>query len=300
MTPSSGPDVGRLRELRGLPLHHFIPTSLHPCLVSWTCILVTIFCSAASLAESEAATTAPPEQQARPIQFATFEEALRRGAERNQVTVVYFTADWCGWCRKMHSTTFADPRVQALATKFSWAKVDTDDVPHLAATFAVRGLPTIAMLNVKGEILAKQSGFIPPDRMTEMLRTFVDKAGVPGRARQQRANMARRAEKLKHLAAGEAGDQVLVEAVETLAQSDRRDRSALIQGILEAGPRAWPALLGRMSDERLAVRAAAHDLLSDSTGAQLPFDPFAPLENRPRQLASWMQWIESHPTGTGS
>lgn len=96
------------------------------------------------------------------------------------------------------------------------------------------------------------------------------------------------------------GDQVLVEAVEILARSDRHDRSALIQGILEAGPRARPLLLAIMSDERLAIRAAGHDLLSDSTGAPLPFDPFASRDKRTRKLVPWKKWIDSHAAGTGS
>ena len=73
----------------------------------------------------------------RAIRFQSFEQATRLAEVNERVTVVYFTADWCGWCRKMQSTTFPDAAVVALASRFNWAKVEIDEAPALAARFGV-------------------------------------------------------------------------------------------------------------------------------------------------------------------
>src|SRR5678816_1057797 len=64
--------------------------------------------------------------------------------------VIEFNASWCTWCRKMESQTFADQRVQDMASKFIWVQIDIDDQPAVAAEFHVRGVPHVAVLDHQG------------------------------------------------------------------------------------------------------------------------------------------------------
>jgi len=80
--------------------------------------------------------------------------------------MVDFYADWCGPC-KMMAPVFAQfakqQRGQALV-----AKVDTDRNPGVASRFAIRSIPTIALLK-DGKEVARQVGALPLGQLEQMV-----------------------------------------------------------------------------------------------------------------------------------
>ena len=80
--------------------------------------------------------------------------------------MVDFYADWCGPC-KMMAPVFAQfakqQRGQAIV-----AKVDTDRNPGVASRFAIRSIPTIALLKV-GKEVARQVGAVPMGQLEQMV-----------------------------------------------------------------------------------------------------------------------------------
>ena len=82
--------------------------------------------------------------------------------------------------------------------------------------------------------------------------------------------------------------------IEQLAKADREGRTAALDGLVKAGSIAWSRLAELLQDDRLAIRAAAATVLAKSTKADLPFDPFAPLEARTQQAQAWAAWVAEH------
>jgi thioredoxin 2 len=80
--------------------------------------------------------------------------------------MVDFYADWCGPC-KMMAPVFAQfakqQRGQAIV-----AKVDTERNPGVAARFAIRSIPTIALLK-HGKEVARQVGAVPMGQLEQMV-----------------------------------------------------------------------------------------------------------------------------------
>ena len=80
--------------------------------------------------------------------------------------MVDFYADWCGPC-KMMTPVFAQfakqQRGQAIV-----AKVDTERNPGVAARFAIRSIPTIALLK-HGKEVARQVGAVPMGQLEQMV-----------------------------------------------------------------------------------------------------------------------------------
>ncbi len=220
--------------------------------------------------------------------------AMRHGQARNVVTVVYFTARRCKWCRKMQVTTFADRRVKALANRFSWAKVNIDEHAELGAIFGIRGVPHVALLDVEGRIIASQSGYIPPAKMVSFLRRWVDKAKTTGDAETVAELIGLM--KRSFAAADTPAERraAMTPVMERLAQPVRSGREKIIEAIGKLGPVAWPELCEMLSDKRLSARAAAGEALARATGADLPFDPFADARTRSRHVAAWKKWIETN------
>lgn len=243
--------------------------------------------------------TAPARGEQDRVSFHPIDQAIPRAVEQEKVAVVYFTADWCGWCRKMESTTFPEPAVRSLSDAFVFAEVDADAQAHIAAMFGVRGLPALRFLNVSGELLEQVDGYVPPTRFAELLREHRGGATRPGAARQRFAAVLRVIRDLERAAAQEQVRDAVTRAVTLLAETDVFGRTGAEQAVVEMGPTAWPTLVELLEHERLAIRAAAAGLLRASTHRDISFDPFASPELRERQASAWRAWVQQNHENRG-
>ena len=181
-------------------------------LVPALCVLASAMAAAAAPADVARATDGG-------IDFGRdFEAALARARDAGRVTVVYFYGPNCTWCRKMQITTFADRRVLSASRRFVWVKVDVSRSAQTAGLFNVVSVPTIVMLNTRGEVLAANGGYMTAEALTDLLRKHVDNADAPGinadRAtaiKQVASDLAAAktsADRLAAVGAGRAGDHV--------------------------------------------------------------------------------------------
>jgi len=239
----------------------------------------------------EVANSAADTRQAGDIRFDTCDAALKQGRSNDKVTVVYFSASWCGWCQKMLADSFTDARVQALADQFTWAKVDIDQRQRLAAMFNVRGVPALRLLNAQGELLHQTSGYLPPAKLAKMLDEYKDKASAKGQRRKQLATLIDTQRQLETADSGPAKQQAVTEAVKLLADSSPQQRQQAKKPLLEMGDDAWPGLIALLTHKRLAMRPAAGQVLKESTAAELAYDPFAEKKARQKQASRWQAWI---------
>lgn len=229
---------------------------------------------------------APATAQPAAIEFEARLETARVLAEADDKPIaVYFTADWCAWCRKMSTSTFTDAAVTAHADKFIWAKVDVEADPVVPAIFGIRTVPTLLVITADGWMIAGHDGYATPGVMQTFLADALAKADAPlDPAVADLLDRTRQAD-------GRSVRQV----IEALAQPDRVGRTILVSLIVDLGPQAYPALLDAMADEKLAIRAAAADVLAVATQAKLPFDAFADEPIRTEQLAAWRAHVETLP-----
>jgi thioredoxin-like negative regulator of GroEL len=224
-------------------------------------------------------------QSAWAIDFHDSLDAAREANEGSLPTVISFGAPSCGWCRKMELETFADERVEAVAGKFVWVKINVDDHQELAARFRVRGIPHTAVLDAQQRVLASRPGYLPADKFVAFLEQSLTNPQPP---EDSIDDLVAQLEK-----AGPApGRELIVRAVESLAKPDRVGRKPLLAALANTSPAAWPALLDLLADPRLAVRAAAIQALREATRSQLPFDPFASAETRAAQVSAWRVWVD--------
>ena len=95
-----------------------------------------------------------------------FAEALRRARAEKKPLMVDTYAVWCGPCKQLDRTTFADPQVGAWARKNVVAvKVDAEkgEGRRLAQRYAVRAFPTVLFLDSSGNELDRMQGVFGPE-----------------------------------------------------------------------------------------------------------------------------------------
>ncbi|WP_187262308.1 thioredoxin family protein [Pontibacter beigongshangensis] len=141
------------------------------------------------------ATAEAPAAPAEAIQWLTIEEAAAKLKKEPRKVVIDVYTDWCGWCRKMDKSTFADPAVAAYINKNYYAvKLDAESKQpitlnghtynynpayksHELAVALLQGqmsYPTTVYLNEKMEMLSPVPGYLDAAAFSKILRYFGD------------------------------------------------------------------------------------------------------------------------------
>ncbi|MGE0635265.1 MAG: thioredoxin family protein [Bacteroidia bacterium] len=92
----------------------------------------------------------------------TFSQALAESAKQNKPVFMDAYTNWCGWCKKLDRTTFADKEVSDyLNQNFIILKVNMEEGEgvDLADKYGINSFPTLLFINEKGEAFHGIGGY---------------------------------------------------------------------------------------------------------------------------------------------
>lgn len=96
--------------------------------------------------------------------------ATAEARQSNKPVFAYFTADWCGPCQELKSTTWADKSVEAALRDYVPVKIDVDRRDDLAGEYHVPAVPAYIVLGTDGKPLRRTDGALEPKDMLTWLR----------------------------------------------------------------------------------------------------------------------------------
>ncbi len=91
-----------------------------------------------------------------------FAAARAEAATSGKPVLAYFTADWCGPCHSMKSTTWADASVEQALREYVPVKVDVDVNTRVAIQYDAQTIPMFAVLDGEGKVVKTIDGYLDP------------------------------------------------------------------------------------------------------------------------------------------
>jgi thioredoxin 1 len=85
----------------------------------------------------------------------------------DELVLIDFFATWCGPCKMM--SPILDQLKKRSGNKVRILKVDVDKNPKIAASYQVRGVPTLVLMK-SGAILWRQSGVVELHALEQVLK----------------------------------------------------------------------------------------------------------------------------------
>lgn len=105
----------------------------------------------------------------------SWQEALNEAQKQNKPIMVDFYTTWCGPCKLMTKTTFANTQVGDFADAYFIAlKIDCEkgEGIQLAQKYEVFNYPTIAFIDKNGDLLGKEVGYKNVDDFLELMQKY--------------------------------------------------------------------------------------------------------------------------------
>lgn len=96
--------------------------------------------------------------------------AKQEAKQSGKPILVDFFATWCGPCKKMDSQTWNDAEVSKQLDAWIPVKIDVDQHQELAASYKVKGVPTLVFLGPDGRLLSTFVGFAGPDEVLGLMK----------------------------------------------------------------------------------------------------------------------------------
>lgn len=90
-------------------------------------------------------------------QVPTLDEAFRVSGELGLPTCILFTADWCNYCKQLHSE-MQKPEVQQALKHYVFVVVDVDKDVAAAKKFQIKGVPNLVITDYTGNVLKAIQG----------------------------------------------------------------------------------------------------------------------------------------------
>lgn len=95
---------------------------------------------------------------------------FKQAQQENKLVMLYLSADWCMFCKKMENTTWKEQQViDTVQENFIAVKIKDEANPELAEKFRTYGRPAVIFYDANETEILQKKGYIKPQWMYWML-----------------------------------------------------------------------------------------------------------------------------------
>lgn len=108
----------------------------------------------------------------------TWQAALTKSAAENKLIFLDISTSWCGYCKKLKQTTFADKKTGVYFNeRFINVELDAEqgEGKRLAQKFGVSGYPTLLLVDKNENALLTSEGYHDADDLINLIKSTVKK-----------------------------------------------------------------------------------------------------------------------------
>lgn len=110
----------------------------------------------------------PPKISPKP---SNYQEAVKFAELDGKKVLVFFYADWCGWCDKFKEETLSNANVQQKLENYIVYYSNKDTEKELASKYGVTSIPAYIVLDSKERMKKRSKGYKEPAKFIEWLDT---------------------------------------------------------------------------------------------------------------------------------
>ena len=102
-------------------------------------------------------------------------QALETSKTEQKPLLIDFTADWCSACKRLARETFTENEIRTQLARFVLLKLDASDdddprVVDVQKRYRVVGLPTVILIDSKGNEVRRFTDFVPSKELLPVLK----------------------------------------------------------------------------------------------------------------------------------
>ena len=98
-----------------------------------------------------------------------YNEAIRIAAKESKNVFIDFETTWCGPCKTMDKWVYTADTVVAVSKNYVCVKIDGDENRNLVKKYEVTGYPTMILINTKGDIIRRVTGYQSVEKLAGFL-----------------------------------------------------------------------------------------------------------------------------------
>jgi thioredoxin-like negative regulator of GroEL len=237
----------------------------------------------------------PAARAATPAGWSTNTNALSGIAGSKQPVLVFFTADWCTYCKLMERTTLTNDAVKQVVTNLTHIVVDIDAHQDLAQKYGIDGVPTFLLLSDTGTEVRRSSSFQPAPDFLRWLTNGVTAVQAAIARREAFEKQIADVDQLLTSTNTEEIHQAALQLFTICAERDESIARAAAERLKKVAAHDPAALVDGLVDPRLAARVQIANALRDHFGETFDFDPWSDLADRSKSAQQWRAKLTTKP-----
>lgn len=105
------------------------------------------------------------------ISWQTYETGMKMIQTEKKKGFLHFYTDWCTFCKIMNTETFSNTKIiNYLNDNFISIRINAEKQKEIAYKYGANRFPLTWFLSEDSSNLSNQPGFIPPDKLLEILQ----------------------------------------------------------------------------------------------------------------------------------